>query len=509
MQNMLMKRYLTRHLLLILALSNLCAGQTLSANDDLTNIPEEVIRYQEVFFHFYRKDEFSALVNLSSGLRSKKILQNKFSNELLLGNLYSMYGLSHLADKSLTMVGSQSDSKRQRSLAWFYLAKQYFDQGDYRRFLSLISDVNNDLPENLHDEKRYMLGMTSIQNNRFSEVEKVMNKMNKDSDWFSYLKFNLGTSYLKSGMVEKGEAYIKEIGESVYKTEDMLSLRDKSNIVLGYYYIRAEESGKAISMFENVRLDGPFSNKALLGLGWAYSQQKRFRNALVPWLALAEKDPTNVTVQEAKLASAFAFRQLGADKKALAYYKTSIKEYQEVKDSFQTQMSNSFSHNIFSPLIKDKRIDDYGVSLQIRNELKAGKGGVLVDLLNTEEFQKMFNDYRDLKQLQSKLADWREDLESMDVNSSIQDSARKQMVKGKSRFENRKNISHSENLLTLKDTVQLQSDRIEILIGMYEENIRDEFVRAINVKQQYLTAYLSQARFALAEILDSAQAESQ
>ena len=479
--------------------------QSVAAKDEMAVTAEEVIRYQEVFFHFYRKDEYQALVNLTAGLKDKKIIENKFANELLLGNLYLMYGLPYLAEKSLKFVAANSPSKNQTVLARFYLSKQYFENGKYVKFLSLSSKVGDALPKSLRTEKKYMLGMTLINQSRLSQAEIILEDMAPDTDWYNFFKFNLGASYLKNGNTEKGESLLKDVARSRFSSEVMLSLKDKSNIVLGYYYIRSEDSKSAITMLENVRLDGAFSNKALLGLGWAYSQQNKFRDALVPWLALSEKNPLDVTVQEAKLASAFAFRELGAEKRALELYKDSIDNYEDVKKQFHKVMSASFSKSVFSPLLKSKRTDDYGVTLGIQEQLANKNGSVLVDLLKQEAFQKMFNDYRDLKQLQNQLSNWREDLDRMTIVMSLKTGDQQPVAKGVNRLTSYKGLNNKELILTLKDTVQLQSDRMEILLGMYEEKIRDEFVRAINLKQQYLIAYLSQSRFALAQILDRAQ----
>ena len=504
---MLEKRNLQGLLLVVTLLSVFVTGvlQEVKANDELKKTPEEVIRYQEVFFHFYRKDEYQALVNLTAGLKDKNIIANKFANELLLGNLYLMYGLPDLAEKSLKLVAEQSGAKKQKVLALFYLAKKHFDNAEYVEFLSLISKINKDLPSGLNLEKDYMLGMSFINQGRYQFAEEILDDMDSGSDWYEYLAFNLGATYLKLGENDQGEKLLERIGKKSFESEDMLSLKDKSNIVLGYYYIRAGKSKNAISVLESVRLDGPFSNKALLGLGWAYSQQERYRDALVPWLALAEKDELDVTVQEAKLASAFAYRQLGGEIKAMKLYKDAINKYSGVRKYFNDEVSTSFTRNVFSPLLKTYRTDDYGVTLGIQRELKEGKGIILVDLLEEETFQKMFNDYRDLKQLQHKLTIWRQDLKRMDVALSLKEAEKRVDEASVNRFTSYDGLNNKELLLTLSDTVQLQNDRMEILLGMYEEKIRDEFVRALNTKQQYLIAYLSQARFALAEILDSAQ----
>src|SRR5690606_25185207 len=73
-----------------------------------------------------------------------------------------------------------------------------------------------------------------------------------------------------------------------------------------------------------VRLNGPFSNKALLGVGWSDAESADYRAALAPWLALRERSLLDSAVQESLLAVPYAFAQLGADKQAADHYVDAI-----------------------------------------------------------------------------------------------------------------------------------------------------------------------------------------
>ena len=59
------------------------------------------------------------------------------------------------------------------------------------------------------------------------------------------------------------------------------------------------ESGKferAKQSLDRVRLEGSFSNQALLRAGWAGASAKQYDRALVPWNILADREPTDVAV---------------------------------------------------------------------------------------------------------------------------------------------------------------------------------------------------------------------
>ena len=67
----------------------------------------------------------------------------------------------------------------------------------------------------------------------------------------------------------EGEAILDRLGRMPGKDTESLALRDKANLTLGYHFLKKEQGGTAKPLFGRVRVQGPFSNRALLGMGWA------------------------------------------------------------------------------------------------------------------------------------------------------------------------------------------------------------------------------------------------
>ena len=67
------------------------------------------------------------------------------------------------------------------------------------------------------------------------------------------------------------------------------ALRDRANLALGFAYLQANQPDKARVPLERVRLNGAYSNKALLGLGWADAALGDYQAALdaVDWSCAA------------------------------------------------------------------------------------------------------------------------------------------------------------------------------------------------------------------------------
>ena len=81
-------------------------------------------------------------------------------------------------------------------------------------------------------------------------------------------------------------------------------------MVLGKLMLESANFVDAERSFDRVRLDGPYSNQALLSAGWADASAKNYERALVPWNMLVERDVTDSAVQEAMLALPYAYSKL-------------------------------------------------------------------------------------------------------------------------------------------------------------------------------------------------------
>src|SRR5690606_5009124 len=92
---------------------------------------------------------------------------------------------------------------------------------------------------------------------------------------------------------------------------------------------QADRPAAAKPLLQRVRLEGPFSNKALLGVGWADAETDDYRNALVPWMELRSRDLLDSAVQESMLAIPYAMARLDSVGQAADYYVSAIEAFHE------------------------------------------------------------------------------------------------------------------------------------------------------------------------------------
>jgi len=472
----------------------------------------KILNYQEVFYHFYRKDELNAIISLTAGIESASLPGNIVSNNLLLGSMYYMYGLQDSAEKALRkMVNNNRAKASQRATAWFYLSKLYFDQGRNKNLAVALDGASKSLPASLLNEFHYLKGMYHVNVNQLGVASRLLQDIERDNFWYELYKFNLGTAYIRSKKGDAGIELIHSVGEGSEESEKILALQDKAKIVLGYYFLRNSSAGDAVETLQNVRLEGPFSHKALLGIGWAFINKKQFRKALVPWTTLAEKSIDQVTVQEAILAVPFAYKELGALDNSMRLYENAIGNYRQFEAELDIAIKQVKDKKFFNEVFQRNYIDDFSITESLLKSKDSTQGKLLIDMLAQKEFQVLFNIYRDLQQLKSHILDWSNHLASMEINLgllpedqnfALSDKPRKRpFVKTKRYYE--------EAVLTLTDRIKLQDDRLNILLGMYETFMQEQILSELNKRKEYIVTYLSQSRFALAELLDEAQGDIQ
>ena len=76
-----------------------------------------------------------------------------------------------------------------------------------------------------------------------------------------------------------------------------------------------------------MRLDGPYSSRALLADGWAQVALGQYRAALVPWPELQRRSLRDSAVQESYLAVPYALSKINAPAESAQYYETALKTF--------------------------------------------------------------------------------------------------------------------------------------------------------------------------------------
>ena len=109
--------------------------------------------------------------------------------------------------------------------------------------------------------------------------------------------------------------------------------------------------------------EGPQSNKALLGVGWADSAEKQFTKALVPWLELRDRNMLDAAVQESYLAIPYAYAQLDANKQAAEQYTLAVAAFGEEAQRIDQSIAAIRSGRLLDAIVANDKGEQRGLVL--------------------------------------------------------------------------------------------------------------------------------------------------
>ena len=394
------------------------------AGDDLP--PPGKVRdldYGDVLFHFFQDDYFGALVRLEAASDLGRMPHHDAEAELLSGGLYLSLGLHAEATRIFNRVldGSVPGSVRDR--ARFYLARIGYQRGYYDQAWDSLRRIDGTLPGSLESERRLLEANVLMAQGRYADAAAVLRSAPAD-DWGAYARFNLGVALVRSGDAVEGQRWLEAVGTMPAVSDEQLSLRDRANLALGFARLQQREAEPAVAALTRVRLDGPFTNRALLGLGWAESDAKHPDRALVPWLELREHRLLDSAVQESYLAVPYAYAQLASNGQAAEQYRYAIEAYGKEASRIDQSVGAIRAGGFLESMLEAAPAGDtVGWLWQLQKLPDAPQTRYLYHLLASHEFQEGLKNYRDLRIMQRNLEGWRESLAAFDEMVAAREQA--------------------------------------------------------------------------------------
>ncbi len=371
--------------------------------------------YGDVLFHFYQDDYFGALVRLEAARDYGRMPNHDADAELLSGGLYLSLGLHAEATRIFNRLLAGSVPQSVSDRARFYLARIGYQRGYYDEAWQSLQKIHGTLPGSLESEKRLLSANVLMAQGRYADAASVLSAAGAGDDWAPFAQFNLGVALVRSGDVAQGQRWLEAVGSMPAGTEEERSLRDRANLALGYAMLQGRETEPAIAALTRVRLDGPFTNRALLGLGWAESDAKRSDLALVPWLELRERRLLDSAVQESYLAVPYAYAQLAANGQAAQQYRFAVQAYEKealrIDESIAAIRAGGFLDSVLAAAPDS---DAIGWMWQLQKLPDSPQTRYLYHLLASHEFQEGLKNYRDLRIMQRNLQGWGESLSAFD-----------------------------------------------------------------------------------------------
>ncbi len=280
--------------------------------------------YGDSLFYFFQGRYFTSVTVLMTSQQFGRMAPHDDEAEILRGGLFLSYGMHREAGEVFAKLIERGAPQPVRDRAWFYLAKIRYQRGLYAESEDALGRIEKRLPGALEEDRALLQANVLMARGKYAEAIKVLDALAKGPNASSYVRYNLGVALVRSGDLTRGTTLLDEVGKLPATTEEYRSLRDKANVALGFASLQEGRGEQARAYLERVRLSGMFSNKALLGFGWASAAQGQMKSALVPWSELATRDPSDAAVLEAQARRALRLADLGANAQALELYQDAI-----------------------------------------------------------------------------------------------------------------------------------------------------------------------------------------
>ncbi len=379
-----------------------------AAKDD----PEPIVindpQYGEVLFYFYQEDYFPAIVRLRAAQQLNLLNDHIEQSDLLLGGMYLSYGHHLEAAEIFERLLAENAQPEVRDRTWFFLAKIWKQRGYLEKSEFALQQLGDSLPDNMLRESKMLHAQILIDSGRYGEAVAQLVRWKGRTEWASYAKFNLGVALVRNGDMETASGILNELGNIKPHNEELAALRDKANLALGYSLLQDDRPAAAKEALQRIRLEGPFSNKALLGVGWADAELNNYQRALVPWMELRGRDLLDSAVQEAMLAIPYGLSQLDSISQAADHYLNAVEAFYEEANRIDRTIEFIESGDMFDKFLEEGPTDSTGWYWQL-NELPEGpESRYLYHLLATNGFQEGLKNYRDLNYLHGNLDTWQQ-----------------------------------------------------------------------------------------------------
>ncbi|MBS0578935.1 MAG: tetratricopeptide repeat protein [Proteobacteria bacterium] len=399
-------------------LAVLAAMPASARRHDPEKIPVTRIRdlhYGDVLFYYFQRKDFEALTHLLAYEHWSRMPHHEDEARLLAGGMYLDLGMHNEAGEIFESVLTRDVPTGVRNRAWFYLANVWYARGYLDKAEAALRKIQGRMSPDLEAQKELLYGNVLMREGRFDEAIQLLSGWRGEQPWSAYARFNLGVALVRAKRLNDADPFLSGVGNMLPSTTELAALRDRANLALGYAYLQAEEPARARAPLSRVRLNGPYSDKALLGLGWADSALGDYQGALTPWMELRGRNVLDSAVQEAYLAVPYAFSKLNANAQSAEYYESAVNSFESENGRLDGAIASIEKGDMLSRVLGKDEVQDqegshYGWFWQLKNLPDAPESRYLYAVLAGHDFQEGLKNYRDMVYLSGTLEKWDGDM---------------------------------------------------------------------------------------------------
>jgi len=403
-----------------------CLATSPSRSDELKDL-----YFGEALYHAHQGNFFEALERLDTEVRQHAELDEPELDtlyyhindaEFSLGDFELRYRMHHRAGRAIRAVLEGAVDEIVRNDAAYRLARIHFQKNQMADAMRALDRIDGKVPVSIRDDIEFLRANIYLAQGRPEESVDVLKKLEGSKSFGGFASYNLGIAYLQDGQREAALTQLDRAGLIASDDNSELAIRDKSNLVLGTILLEDNNFEGAIPYLNRVRLDGPFSNQALLSAGWASMSTENFERAVVPWSILADREVTDHATQEAMLALPYAYGKLNVHGRAAIHYGRALDSFGAEVSKLNESIESIREGKFLEALVREEIRKDKDWVIRLRSLPEAPETYYLMELLATHDFQTGLQNYLDLADLHRKLEVWQSSFDSFDEMVEIRRS---------------------------------------------------------------------------------------
>lgn len=411
-----MPRFLLSLLGLSLGLS--LAGPVLAADTSKRNPPRDLY-FSEALYRAYQGDHFGAIARLDTELgqyhgldepQLDSLYYHINEAEFFVGDFELSYRMHLRTGRAIKSVLEGNVKPAIRNEAAFRLGRIYFQKDQPANALTALNRVEGTVPEKIRDDLNFLRANAYMAVGRFPDAIKVLKDMQSAKGYEGFATYNLGMALLRNGQKAEGLQALTRAGQISSNDHGALAIKDKANLMLGSRLLEDKHPDQAKQYLERVRLKGPFSNRALLAWGWAEAAQEKYDRALVPWSLLAKRNVTDKAVQEALLATPYAYGKLNIHGKAALGYGNALEAFGGELKKLAASTASIREGRFLEVLVREELKQDKDWVVKLRALPETPETYYLLELMASHDFQESLRNYLDLEDLRKYFLTWAEDI---------------------------------------------------------------------------------------------------
>src|SRR5215468_10062492 len=401
----------------------LSAGLSLAGNEKPAGSEKDDLFFDEAFYHAYQGQYFEAIQRLDTELAQYHRLDepqldtlhhNVNEAEFSVGDFELDYRMHYKAGRAIKRVLEGAVDEAVRNEAAFRLARIHFQKDQLDDALQAFGRIQGTVPAKIKNDVEFLRANIYMATDKPNEAIEVLNHLQNDPSLAGFVAYNLGIALLRAGKQQEAVEQLNKAGRLEADDPAGLAIRDKANLVLGSLLSDSGNFERAKQAMDRVRLEGPFSNQALLRAGWADTSANQFERALVPWNILANREPTDIAVQEAMLAVPHTYANLKLYGRAAVTYGRALELYSNQIEKVDASINSIKEGRFLKALIREESREDQSWVIRLRNRPGAPETYYLMELMASHDFQTALQNYLDLEDLRSKLMGFQTSLEAFD-----------------------------------------------------------------------------------------------